>query len=125
MRTLQPVNCRMRTRVGRMTLLYTIVQTQLPQGYLSRTGATNSLFVCLSVCLLSFSSPNLYITKPIFRAFPREHNYSREVVIFMPIIYHVINNHYLFDFDKSDKMRPCDLLLAGATETFSPRVIIA
>ena len=29
--------------------------------------------------------------------------------------------HYLFNFDKSDKMHLCDLLLEGATETFSPK----
>ena len=39
----------------------------------------------------------------------------------MPIIIHVINIYYFFNFDKSDKMRPCDLLLAGVMETFSPK----
>ena len=41
--------------------------------------------------------------------------------LFMPIIYSCIIIHYLFDFGKSDKMYPCDLLLAEATETFSAK----
>ena len=41
----------------------------------------------------------------------------------MPIIFifNVINIHYLFNFANSDKICPCDLLLAQATETFSPK----